>query len=84
MAGKEVSYDFEPYDCTPGDAFDAFEERYLNAATTTDDRGYSLADHILGNDEGGPVGPAIAGTAAQVQKANAAFRKRQTVEPDHR
>ena len=62
-SSTDIKYDFEPYDCTPGDAFDAFEERYLNNATATDDRGYSLADHVLGIDEGGPgVGaPAMSG-----------------------
>ena len=73
----DVKYDFEPYDCTPGDAYDAFEERYLNHATATDDRGYSLADHVLGIDEGSPGGPAIAGTPQQIQKAQAALLKRQ-------
>ena len=47
MPTTEIKLDFDPYDCTPGDAFDAFEERLLNNCTTTDDRGYSLADHLI-------------------------------------
>ena len=43
----EIKYDFQPYDCTPGEPFNAFEERYLNALSLTDDQGYSLADHVL-------------------------------------
>ena len=72
----DIKYDFETYDCTPGDAFNAFEERYLNALTLTDDQGYSLADHVLDVDEGGGGGPAIAGTPAQIAKKQAARRKR--------
>ena len=51
-AGTESKFDFDPYDCTPGDAFDAFEERLFNNATLTDDQGYSHADHLDGMDEG--------------------------------
>ena len=76
MPNSEVKLDFEPYDCTPGDAFDAYEERLFNNLTSTDDRGYSLADHVLGIDEGGPAGPAMPGGAAG-PKAIAARRKRQ-------
>ena len=63
--GTEVSYDFDPWDGTPGDPYDKFELRLLNASTKSDDRGWSLADHFLGNDEGGPTGPPLpAGAAA--------------------
>ena len=63
MPTAEIKLDFEPYDCTPGDAFDAFEERLFNNCTATDDRGFSLADHLLGIDEGGPAGPAMPAAA---------------------
>ena len=76
MPTAEVKLDFEPYDCTPGDAFDAFEERLFNNLTSSDDRGFSLADHVLGLDEGGPAGPAMPG-GAMAAKALAARRKRQ-------
>ena len=77
MPTAEIKLDFEPYDCTPGDAFDAFEERLFNNCTATDDRGFSLADHLLGIDEGGPAGPAMPAGAAANAKAVAARRKRQ-------
>ena len=73
---SEVKYDFEPWDGTPGDPYDKYEKRLLNYGSRSDDRGWSLSDHLLGNDEGGPTGPAIPGGAAGV-KAQAALRKRQ-------
>ena len=73
----EVKLDFEPWDGTPGDPYDKFEIRLLNASSRTDDRGWSLADHLLGNDEGGPAGPAFPAAAVAQNKAQIAFRKRQ-------
>ena len=64
MTTIEIKYDFEPWDGTPGDAYDKFETRLLNASTKSDDRGWSLADTFQGNDEGGPAGPPIPGGAA--------------------
>ena len=58
---SEVKYDFEPWDGTPGDPYDKYEKRLLNYGSRSDDRGWSLSDHLLGNDEGGPTGPAIPG-----------------------
>ena len=55
---SEFKYEFEPWDGTPGDSYDKFEVRLLNNASKTDDRGWSLADHMLGTDEGGPTGTA--------------------------
>ena len=72
----EVKYDFEPWDGTPGDSYDKYEKRLLNYGSKTDDRGWSLSDHLMGVDEGGPAGPAIPGGAAGVRAA-AARRKRQ-------
>ena len=60
----DVKYDFAPYDCTPGAAWEVFEADLLRHATKTDDRGWSLADHLLGTDEGGPAGPALPGGVA--------------------
>ena len=72
----DIKYDFVPANPDPGDDYDKWRERCLNAFTKSDDRGWSLADHMLGIDEGGPAGPAIA-AGAQVQKAQQALRKRQ-------
>ena len=51
---SDVKFDFDPWDGTPGDAYDKFEIRLLNNGSKTDDRGWSLSDHLLGDDEGGP------------------------------
>ena len=51
---SDVKYDVTPHDGTPGRLFELYEERLLNfAAGEIDDRGWSLADHINGVDEGG-------------------------------
>ena len=58
MPPREPRYDFEPYDGTPGEAWEFFDERLQNhLAGETDDRGWSLADYLLGVDEGGAAGP---------------------------
>ena len=72
----DVKYDFTPYDCTPGDPWDVFSADLLRHGTKTDDRGYSLADHLLGTDEGGPLGPAPPVAPAAANKAAIALRKR--------
>ena len=74
----DVKYDFAPHDGTPGKPFDDFEDRLMNfAAGEVDDRGWSLADHLMTLDEGGALGPAMpaAGTA-DGRKAIQARRKR--------
>ena len=44
-----IKYDFEPAQPTPGEDYEKFEERLLNAAAAeSDDRGWSLADPFLG------------------------------------
>ena len=75
----EVRYDFTPWDGTPGPLYDKFDTALMNCASRSDDRGWSFADHLMGIDEGGPAGPAIAaaGGAAAQAKATTAFRKRQ-------
>ena len=73
----EIKYDIDPFDGTPGDDYDKFEERLLVFATRkTDDRGYSLADHFLGIDEGSPGGPPMP-VGAGAAKALVSLRQRQ-------
>ena len=59
MTTTTIKYDFEPAQPSPGDDFEKFEERLMNAAAKSDKRGWSYADHMLGVDEGGPAGPAF-------------------------
>ena len=81
MSTTSVRYDFEPAQPTPGEDYEKFEERLMNAAAAqADDRGWSLADHFLGVDEGGPTGPAFpAVNAANMAgtKARSCYRARQ-------
>ena len=64
MSTTTIKYDFVPAQPAPGEEYEKFEERLMNAAAAkSDDRGWSLADHFLGLDEGGPGGPAIPGGA---------------------
>ena len=53
MTTTTVKYDFEPAQPSPGDDFEKFEERLMNAAAKSDKRGWSFADRMLGVDEGG-------------------------------
>ena len=76
MSAAEIKFDFDPWDGTPGEAYDKYEQRLLNHGSRSDDRGWSLSDHLLGNDEGGPAGPAFPGGVAGA-KARASFRRRQ-------
>ena len=60
MPQHEDRFDFDDYDGTPGKSWDDFDARLKNyAAGKTDDRGYSVADHLLKTDEGSVNGPAI-------------------------
>ena len=72
----EVKYDFTPANPDPGDDYDKWRQDALNAMASGDDRGWSLADHVLGIDEGGPAGPGFPAGAAGV-KAQGLFRTRQ-------
>ena len=76
-----IKYDFEPAQPTPGEDYEKFEERLLNAASSeADERGWSLADHYLGTDEGGPRGPVFPPANAANQagtKARSLYRARQ-------
>ena len=78
-ASTNVKYDFDPALPSPGEDYDKFEERLLNAGSTqTDERGYSLSDHFLGIDEGSAGGPALPlAPPAQAQKALVKLRQRQ-------
>ena len=72
----DIKYDFAPANPDPGDDYDRWRQRALNAMANGDERGWSLADHVLGIDEGGPGGPGIPGGAAGI-KAAGLFRTRQ-------
>ena len=68
MSGdKKDIFDFDPWDGTPGDAWEKFEARLWNGTTKTDDRGWSLVDHLKGQDEGQPppIGTGIAFPASR-------------------
>ena len=51
----DFKYDFTPFDGTPGETWERFEADLLRSATRTDDRGWSLADLLLNQDEGSPA-----------------------------
>ena len=58
--------------------FDDYAARLKNyAAGKTDDRGYSVADHLLKIDEGSPGVPMPVGQPSELRKATAARRRRQ-------
>ncbi len=50
VAPTDIKYDFEPANPDPGDDYDKFRERALNAMSTSDDRGWSLSDAPGGSD----------------------------------
>ena len=75
-SSQDIKYDFVPANPDPGDDYDKWRERCLNAMAKADERGWSRADHLLGIDEGGPAGPGIPGGAAGI-KAQGLFRTRQ-------
>ena len=79
MSRPETRHDFDPYDGEPGKAWDDFDERLLNFTSgKTDDRGYSIADTLLEQDEGAASGPAFpVGVPQELRKAQAAARRRQ-------
>ena len=73
---KEPTYLFTPFEGEPGQTFDDWEESLFNlGATIVDERGWSVADHLLRVDEGSPNGPALPAGAIGV-KAAALQRKR--------
>ena len=43
----EVKYDFTPRNPDPGDDYDKWRQDAHNAMASGDDRGWSLADHVL-------------------------------------
>ena len=78
MSRRDERLDFDDYDDTPGKSWDDFKGRLMNyAAGRTDDRGWSLADHLMQVDEGSPGVPLPIGNATEMRKANAARRRRQ-------
>ena len=92
-ASTNVKYDFDPALPSPGEDYDKFEERLLNAGSAqTDDRGYSLADHFLGINKGSAGGPALpvggAGPKAQIklrqrQKNSYGMLTKHVLDADH-
>ena len=55
MPVKDERETVAKFDGRPGPTFDVYEEAILNAASgKTDERGWSLADHLLSVDENGP------------------------------
>ena len=79
MSTVEIKYDCQPHDGTAGQPWDDFEERLLDVASgRSDKRGWSLADCLMGIDEGGAGAgaPAIPGGAAG-NAAQTSFRRRQ-------
>ena len=48
----DIKLAFTPYDCVPGPACREFRRNLLQLGAKTDDRGYSLADCFLRQDEG--------------------------------
>ena len=68
--------DFEPWDGTSGEPWEKFELRLMNYASKSDDRGWSLADHLQGIDEG-TAGIPLPAAPAENRKATMAQRKRQ-------
>ena len=71
MSGKNSDREtVTKFDGTPGVTFDVYEEGILNfAAGKTDDRGWSLADHLMESDELGPNGPLPPNNATELRKA---------------
>ena len=58
---SDIKYSMTPYCGTPAPPWEDFEERMINvAAKRVDDRGWSLADHLLNVDEGSPAVPMTA------------------------
>ena len=81
MARAEPRLDFSPYDCTPGDGWETFDQNLQNHCSgEVDDRGWSLADYLLSVCEGSANGPALplnnAANAADRRKAQASLRRR--------
>ena len=80
---RDDGLDFDGWDGTPGDQWEKYSQRLFEHTTKTDDRGWSLADHLRGADEGaqgpGATGPAHppAANHADLRKSQAAYRKRQ-------
>ena len=72
-SSQDIKYDFTPANPDPGDDYDKWRERCLNAMAKADERGWSQADHLLGVDEGGPTGPPLPGGAGAA-KAQQALR----------
>ena len=77
---SDIKYSTTPYCGTPGPPWEDFEERIINvAAKRVDDRGWSLADHLLAVDEGSPGVPMPISNAAELRKAQMGMARREQV-----
>ena len=79
---KDEDYDYPPYDCNAA-GYDAYyEAKMAYLAGVVDDRGNSLADHLLGIDEGGAAAGAMAmpvGAAAAAKAVALRLKRRKTL-----
>ena len=69
---------FSQYDCQPNfERYEAFELQLYAHGGRSDEHGWSLADHLMGIDDGGPTGTALAPpTTADGRAAVKLHRKR--------
>ena len=59
------------------DCFRKFRQDFLNMlCATTDTKGFSVSEHLVGTDQGGPDEDSFDGTAAEQHAQKAAFRAR--------
>ena len=66
---SDIKYSTTPYCGTPAPPWEDFEERIINvAAKRVDDRGWSLADHLLAVGEGSPGVTMPMGNAAELSE----------------
>ncbi len=57
--------------------FRKFRREFLNMlCATTDTQGFSVSEHLVGTDQGGPEGDPFDGTAGEKRARKAAFRAR--------
>ena len=58
-------------------SFRKFKRDLLNVLCgTTDTQGFSVSEHLVGTDQGGPEGDPLDGTAAEQRAQKAVFRAR--------
>jgi len=67
-SSSEIRYEFTPWDGTPGKPFDDYETALLNAGSRSDDRGWSLSDHLLAHRTKAPPADRPFRSAPQVSR----------------